>query len=108
MSSDDPGPATPSQSELEHYEADPDKSAANERKHGVSFNEADTALDDDYAVAYEDGHSEGEPRWRLIGMSARGRLLRVSYTLREDDKQRIISAREAESTDEREYARYRR
>ena len=47
------------------------------------------------ALAQEDAHSEGEARWILIGMSASARLLTVVYTLRDEKRIRLISARKA-------------
>ncbi|MDC8010931.1 BrnT family toxin [Tahibacter soli] len=71
----------------------PFKAAANEHKHGVSFEEAASSLLDENALAMEDD-CEGEHRWIVLGMSARGRLLVVVYTLREETV-RLISARKA-------------
>lgn len=85
-------------------EYDPKKSASNARKHGVSFEEAATALLDPHALAQEDGRAEGEPRWVLLGLSATGRLLTVVYTLRGDNV-RLISARRATAKEERSYAK---
>jgi uncharacterized DUF497 family protein len=47
------------------------------------------------ALAQEDESSEGEARWVLIGMSANARLLTVVYTLRDENRIRLISARKA-------------
>jgi hypothetical protein len=80
------------------------KAAANLRKHGVSFDEAATALLDPRALAQEDPASEGEPRWVLLGMSSRARLLTVVYTLRNDDRIRLISARKATRKEAEDYA----
>ncbi|MEO7149802.1 MAG: BrnT family toxin [Rhodanobacteraceae bacterium] len=76
---------------------------ANARKHGVSFDEAATALLDPHALAQEDGTAEGEARWVLLGLSTAGRLLAVVYTLRGDNV-RLISARRATTKEERTYA----
>lgn len=63
------------------YEA---KRARNPIEHdGVTFEEAATALDDPYALAAEDGTTEGEQRFKLLGKSAAGRVLVVVYTYRE-------------------------
>lgn len=72
---------------------DPEKAAANARKHGVSFREASTALRDTLAVTGSDpDHSLGEDRFVTFGVSSEGRLLVVSHT-DEGDMIRIISAR---------------
>jgi uncharacterized DUF497 family protein len=56
---------------------------------------AATSLLDPSALAQEDETSEGEARWVLIGMSANARLLTVVYTLRIENRIRLISARKA-------------
>jgi uncharacterized protein len=76
-------------------EWDAAKAAANLKKHGVSFEEAATALLDPRALTQEDDSSTGEPRWVLIGMGAAARLLTVVYTLRAEERIRLISARKA-------------
>ena len=80
----------------------PNKAATNLRKHGVSFEEAATALLDPMALAHEDEDSDDEPRWVLVGMSAHPRLLTVVYTLRGEETIRLISARRA-TREEGEY-----
>ena len=76
-------------------EWDPGKAAENLKKHGVRFEEAATSLLDPNALAQEDKDSESEARWVLIGMSANARLLTVVYTLRDENRIRLISARKA-------------
>ena len=85
-------------------EWDSEKATSNLQKHGVSFEEASTALLDPLALAQEDATSEGELRWVLIGMSARGRLLTVIYTLRRPERIRLISARKATRKEANYYA----
>ena len=75
------------------FEWDPDKENQNIRKHGVSFSEAVTVFSDDLSLTfYDPDHSVGEDRFLDIGMSARGRLIVISHTDR-NDTVRIISAR---------------
>jgi uncharacterized DUF497 family protein len=76
-------------------EWDAGKAATNLEKHRVPFEEAATSLLDPMALAREDERSEGEARWVLIGMSANARLLTVVYTLRNEHRIRLISARKA-------------
>lgn len=76
-------------------EWDAAKAAANFKKHGVSFEEGATALLDPHALAQEDDASTGEAHWVLVGMSTSARLLTVVYTLRADERIRLISARKA-------------
>jgi uncharacterized DUF497 family protein len=85
------------------FEWDRGKAETNFRKHGVTFNEASTVFDNPLArESYDPDHSEEEDRYLLIGHSARGQVLIVSYTDRED-RTRIISARRAEPRERRDY-----
>jgi hypothetical protein len=75
------------------FEWDSAKAAANVKKHGVSFEEAVSALRDDLAATARDlAHSAVEFRFITFGVSASGRLLAVSHTER-GNRIRIISAR---------------
>jgi len=77
------------------FEWDSAKAASNRRKHGVPFEEAQSAFDDPNVETFDDlGHSDTEDRRIAIGISGRGRLLIVSYTMR-GRVIRIISARRA-------------
>lgn len=79
------------------------KAESNFRKHGVSFDEASTALLDDHALVMEDVDSEEENRWILVGLSCEARLLTVIYVVR-GEFVRIISARKATKTEADFYA----
>lgn len=69
------------------------KAASNQRKHGVSFDEARTVFSDPLARIFNDNdHSSTEQREIIIGHSAVQRLLIVSFTERQNAI-RIISAR---------------
>jgi uncharacterized DUF497 family protein len=72
---------------------DPRKAAANLKKHGVSFEEAATAFDDELGAYYPDALHE--TRFILIGYSRRNRLLYVVHAEVKRDVIRIISARKA-------------
>ena len=85
-------------------EWDSSKARANREKHGVSFEEASTCLFDPNALAIEDVAAEGEARWILVGMSSRPRLVTVVYTLRAEERIRLISARKASRKEIRQYA----
>lgn len=80
-----------------HFEWDSRKNTANQRKHGVSFEEAATVFSDEQALLIDDpDHSEDEERFILLGMSAALRALVVCHCYRESqDTIRIISARKA-------------
>lgn len=72
---------------------DPEKAAANLRKHGVDFREAATVIDDPLSTTFPDSdHSTSEQRFLTIGMSAPGRMLVVAHT-EQGQTIRIISAR---------------
>ena len=79
------------------FEWNKGKSGENQRKHGVSFEEAMTVFYDDNAVEFfDDEHSEREDRFLLLGVSSRLRVLMVCHCLRTSgDVIRIISARKA-------------
>jgi uncharacterized protein len=85
-------------------EWDSDKASSNLKKHGIGFEEATSALLDPLALAQEDPDAEREARWVLIGMSAKGRLLTIVYTLRNEEKIRLISARKATRKEAAHYA----
>lgn len=75
------------------FEWDPLKAKSNFWKHRVSFGEASTALLDPLSkTASDPNHSVEEYRFITFGMSARHRLLVVSYTER-GEIIRLISAR---------------
>ena len=77
------------------FEWDPLKAAANLRTHQVSFAEAVTVLEDDFALTREDPDSMQESRFVTLGLSNLGNLLVVVYTYRELDIIRMISAWQA-------------
>jgi uncharacterized DUF497 family protein len=84
---------------------DPRKARANERKHGISFDEASTVfLDDDALLMADPDHSTDEDRFLLLGLSARLRLLVVCHCLREQGEViRLISARKADRPERDQY-----
>jgi uncharacterized DUF497 family protein len=79
------------------FEWDSAKAAANVRKHGISFEEAQSVFYDDFAVQFfDDEHSPDEERFLLLGMSTGARLLLVCHCERDAGNTiRIISARKA-------------
>jgi hypothetical protein len=88
-----------------HFEWDERKSAANLKKHGVSFEEARSAFYDDHARLMDDpDHSEDEDRFILLGLSAALRVLVVCHCYRSDAGIiRIISARKATARERKFY-----
>jgi uncharacterized protein len=85
------------------FEWYPPKAQSNLEKHKVSFQEASTIFGDKNILELPDReHSEEEWRFIGVGRSDRDRLLFVNFTVR-GDRVRIISARQAESWERREY-----
>ena len=85
------------------FEWDPEKAAANAKKHGVDFAEAMTVFGDPLELTIADpDHSEDEQRFLSIGISTAGRLLVVAYTERAG-RTRIINARETSSQERKDY-----
>ena len=79
------------------------KDQANQRKHGVSFQEATTVFGDPLAATVPDPeHSHGEPRYVTMGYSTSNRLVVVCHT-EEGENFRIISAREANPHERKTY-----
>jgi len=86
------------------FEWDPNKAESNRRKHGVSFEEAQTAFWDDNALLVNDPeHSQDEDRYILLGLSQVLRLLVICHVYRDNDVIRIISARIATKSERRQY-----
>ena len=81
------------------------KNRANIKKHGVSFEEAQPIFKDEHAIQFFDpDHSESEDRFILLGVSSTLRIVVVCHSFREDDLIiRIISARKADQSEERDY-----
>lgn len=88
------------------FEWDPRKAAANQKKHGVTFDEASTAFSDEHGLVIADpDHSEEEDRFVLLGMSWSLRVLVVCHCYREASGViRIISARKATKAERAQYS----
>ena len=85
---------------------DPVKNMLNQRKHGVSFEEAMTVFFDEEALLeFDELHSEDEERFRILGRSSRGNILIVVHCVREESLIRIISSRKATYAEEKGYER---
>ena len=88
-----------------HVKWDPRKATANEKKHGVSFEEAKSVFSDECAKLIDDpDHSEEEDRFILLGLSSSLRVLVVCHCHREEGNViRIISARKATTVESKFY-----
>ena len=87
---------------------DPVKAQSNVTKHGVTFSQAATVLQDALALTtFDAAHSEFEERWFTLGTSSDGKLLAVSHTHQHTGpvnvRVRIISAREASKRERQQY-----
>jgi hypothetical protein len=92
------------------FEWDPVKNLSNQRKHGMSFEEAAQVFRDPLYLSWKDRVQNGEERWLACGEVEGMSLLIVAHTIREEledgseiEVVRIISARKAEP---RERLRY--
>ena len=88
------------------FEWDKRKASENNRKHGITFEEAVSAfLDENARVISDPEHSDDEDRFVLLGLSVRLRLLVVVHCYRQgEDLIRIISARKADPSERKQYA----
>ena len=80
------------------------KAASNKKKHGVSFEEAQSVFYDEFAVQFfDEDNADSEDRFLMLGFSDEARLLIVCHCERDQgDTIRIISARKA-TKNERSY-----
>ena len=87
------------------FEWDDIKATENRKKHGVTFEEAQSVFFDDQAIQFLDSeHSDKEERFLMLGFSFKLRILLVVHCFRESDSTiRIISARKATKTETRYY-----
>ena len=78
------------------FEWDEAKNLANQRKHGISFEQAESVFYDESGLFLADPtHSNGEDRFLLLGLSAELHTLLVCHCYRGGEVIRIISARKA-------------
>jgi uncharacterized DUF497 family protein len=91
--------------EPEDFEWDDTKDAANEGKHGISFEAAiHVFLDNNRIDDLDTRRSYGEERRNVTG-TVNGIILTVTYTMR-DDIARIISARKASKKERVKYGNH--
>lgn len=81
------------------------KNRENQRKHKVSFEEAQTVFYDENALRYFDpDHSDNEDCFLMLGLSFTLRVLVVCHCYRENESViRIISARKANKQEQSVY-----
>ena len=87
------------------FEWNPAKAVSNEKKHGVSFKEAETVFYDEMAVQFSDHENdESEERFLMLGLSCHARILIVCHCERGSGEViRIISARKATRNERKFY-----
>lgn len=89
------------------FEWDPEKAENNVKKHGVSFEIAQTVFDDPFHLSLLDAKHHDEERWVTIGRSVHDKTLVVvhTYCTIEHGQEfiRIISARKATRQEMRQY-----
>jgi|SRR3989339_537377 len=87
------------------FEWDHCKADINSKKHGISFDEAQSIFYDQNALLINDpDHSIEEERFVLIGLSYKLRILVVCHCYRKNDSViRIISARKATKSEQKQY-----
>ena len=90
---------------IEGFDWDDGNARKSEAKHSVSRDEAEQIFFDDAVIVVPDiAHSGTEERLHTFGRTPSGRLLQVSFTLRDNGRLiRVISARDMSA---RERARY--
>ncbi|MDI1307999.1 MAG: BrnT family toxin [Methylotenera sp.] len=70
------------------FEWDTIKAASNQKKHGVSFEEAQSVFYDEFAVQFfNEDSSQAEDRFLMLGFSDEARLLIVCHCERDQGKQ---------------------
>ncbi len=87
------------------FEWDIKKAQANQRKHGVCFEDAAQVFLDPHRIETFDGRETySEDRWKTVGR-VRVALLAVVYTVRgkDSDTIRLISARKADAYERTQY-----
>ncbi|MBD5091771.1 MAG: BrnT family toxin [Clostridiales bacterium] len=91
------------------FEWDEHKNSLNKTKHSISFEEAQTVFNDEYALVIDDpDHSIDENRFIILGFSNQAKLLVVCHCYRQADMViRIISARRATKNESKYYEQSR-
>ena len=87
------------------FEWNTTKATSNKKKHGVSFDEAQSVFYDEFAVQFfDEDNSVSENRFLMLGFSDAARLLIVCHCERDEGNIiRIISARKATKNESNYY-----
>ena len=86
------------------------KNLSNQRKHGITFEDAISVFADPLHVMRQDRIESGEHRWQTVGAAYGVTLLLVAHTITEESPEgqlieviRLISARKANKSERRRY-----
>jgi len=87
------------------FEWDNEKNRINQKKHSITFEEAESVFYDDNAIQFwDEEHSDAEDRFLLLGRSSKMRILLIVHCYREQELViRIISARKATKNESKHY-----
>ncbi|WP_407074461.1 BrnT family toxin [Psychrobacter sp. CAL346-MNA-CIBAN-0220] len=88
------------------FEWDEQKNSSNQRKHGLSFEEAARVFLDPLCLRQQDRYENGEEGWQALGAVNGVAVLLVAHTQRDSEGGeviRIISARPATKVERRFY-----
>jgi uncharacterized protein len=90
------------------FEWDETKNLSNQKKHGISFEDAARVFSDPLMLLVPNGYENGEERWRAYGRIGGVTIIMVAHTYRSEsgqEKIRIISARIATRHERQNYER---
>jgi uncharacterized DUF497 family protein len=85
------------------FEWDPQKEKTNQKKHGVSFDEAVDAITCELVVVLKEDSESGEERYVYLGMCKKLNILVVVVAYPDEQITRIISARKANKRERKFY-----
>ena len=88
------------------FEWDRHKADINLQKHGISFETACESFLDPFVQSADVEEVDGEIRETIIGMTIAWKLLCVIYTIRNEEKFHIISARPVTKGERKKYEEY--
>ena len=88
---------------LMRFEWDSRKEKLNQKKHGISFEEAKEALSGSLVVVLKEDSDSGEERYVYLGICKKLNVLVVIVAYPDDQITRIISARKANKRERKFY-----
>ena len=85
------------------FQWDPQKEKTNQKKHGVSFDDAKDAMTCELVVVLKEDSDSGEERYVFLGMCKKLNILVVVVAYPDEQITRIISARKANKRERKFY-----